>query len=174
MNTEYPNGNDQNPNGNDQNGPQTQQNQQPTGQSTGNLPHWKPTSERHFFEMLGVVPPALLEGADFLVGEPLKHRTCRVTGQEAAVYAGFTEVNGKYFTTSEGVSRAEFEALRRAKPQIPERGKPSPEEEAIHAAEACLANLLAIYCPERAPIKDMEDHWVEAAEAIGKLQACTS
>ena len=54
-------------------------------------------SEDDYNEMLEVLPPALMLGKGFLVGEPFDHRTCTVTNVMRASYAAFFQHNGKFY-----------------------------------------------------------------------------
>jgi hypothetical protein len=46
----------------------------------------KECTEERYDEMLGILPPALMLGKGFLVGEPFDHRTCSVTKVVRASY----------------------------------------------------------------------------------------
>ncbi len=48
-------------------------------------------------EMLGILPPALMLGKGFLVGEPFDHRTCKVRNVVRASYAAFFQHKGKFY-----------------------------------------------------------------------------
>ena len=74
----------------------------------------KTTSEEHFQEMLGCLPPQLTnykkgKGFNaFLVGEPYTHKFCRFAGKEVAVYACYaTASNGTRLDVG-NMSEAEF------------------------------------------------------------------
>ena len=74
----------------------------------------KTTSEEHFQEMLGCLPPQITnyekgKGFDaFLVGEPYTHKFCRFAGKEVAVYACYaTASNGTRLDVGY-MSEAEF------------------------------------------------------------------
>ena len=74
----------------------------------------KTTSEEHFQEMLGFLPPQITNyekgrGFDaFLVGEPYTHKFCRFAGKEVAVYACYaTASNGTRLDVG-NMSEAEF------------------------------------------------------------------
>ena len=57
----------------------------------------KECSEERYDEMLGILPPALMLGKGFLVGEPFDHRICKVTNVVRASYAAFFQKNGKFY-----------------------------------------------------------------------------
>jgi hypothetical protein len=61
------------------------------------MAEWLEVSEEYYDEMLGVVPPAIMEKDGFLVGEPTTHRVCAVTKGVRATYAAFRERGGKFF-----------------------------------------------------------------------------
>lgn len=65
---------------------------------------WEETTEEKFHEMLEVLPPAAWENGGFLVGEPWDHHA--LTG--APRYAGYRELDGKYYAASRPLTRAEF------------------------------------------------------------------
>jgi len=52
---------------------------------------WNKTTEREYWEMLGILPPAAMRAGGFLVGEAMDHRTCSVTGEIAARFSAFKE-----------------------------------------------------------------------------------
>lgn len=58
---------------------------------------WKECTEECFNEALGCLPPALMLGHGFLLGEPFDHRRCTVTGNVAATYAAFVTIGGRYY-----------------------------------------------------------------------------
>jgi hypothetical protein len=57
----------------------------------------KECTEERYDEMLGVLPPALILGKGFLVGEPFDHRRCKVTNVVRDSYAAFFRANGKFY-----------------------------------------------------------------------------
>ena len=57
----------------------------------------KECSSERYFERLYVLPPALWIGKGFLVGEPINHRKCQVTGMVLPTYAAFFFANRKYY-----------------------------------------------------------------------------
>ena len=71
---------------------------------------WQPCTEERYYEMLGVLPPALWLYYGFLVGEPFDHRECTITKRIAATYAAFVEKNGSYFE-GPNLTTAEFKSL---------------------------------------------------------------
>jgi hypothetical protein len=60
--------------------------------------------------MLGILPPALMLGRGFLVGEPFDHRTCKVTKVIRASYAAFFQKNGKFYE-GDTMTMPEFRAF---------------------------------------------------------------
>lgn len=58
---------------------------------------WNEVTEERYDEMLGCLPPRLMSGHGFLVGEPFTHRTCTVSGNVLPDWAAFVHVNGRYF-----------------------------------------------------------------------------
>ena len=71
---------------------------------------WKPTTEEWYWYSLEVLPPEYMgKQGSFLVGEPVDHRTCEITGQTAPTWAGYREPSkGVFEATSRSVTRNEF------------------------------------------------------------------
>lgn len=70
---------------------------------------WTPVPASRAWEMLNIVPPALQNAVGFLVGEPMSHRTCRVTGKAyQPTYAAFAEGEAGAWEADEALTRAEF------------------------------------------------------------------
>ena len=44
---------------------------------------------KHWRAMLGILPPAIMLPDGFLVGEPVSHRKCQLTGKVKPTYAAF-------------------------------------------------------------------------------------
>lgn len=81
----------------------------------------KPASYARYWEMLGVLPPAIQLSDGFLVGEPYDHRKCITTGRRLACYSAFFglhyDESGDHFEAEEPLTIPEFRqaiALRRA------------------------------------------------------------
>jgi hypothetical protein len=55
---------------------------------------WKESTEKRYWEMLEVLPPAAMTGLGFLVGEPFDHGTCTVKGFTLPRYSAFAEIEG--------------------------------------------------------------------------------
>lgn len=70
-----------------------------------------PTTEERFYEMLEVLPPAYYANNGFLVGEPVNHRTCRVSGHIAPTYDAFVQLSGKYYASPEALTIKEFKNI---------------------------------------------------------------
>jgi hypothetical protein len=60
-----------------------------TDTELGHIEKWKRVDAERYYDMLGIVPPALQHGNGFLVGEAYDHRTCRVSGRIEPTYMGF-------------------------------------------------------------------------------------
>lgn len=58
---------------------------------------WKRCTEARYDEMLGCLPPRVMTGRGFLVGEPFNHRRCKETGHMLPTYEAFVQINGVYF-----------------------------------------------------------------------------
>lgn len=75
---------------------------------------WKLTTEERYDEMLGVLPPEVMTGYGFLVGEPFSHRTCRVSGEIEPTFDAFMRIDERYFVASEPLTRGEFHVVNLA------------------------------------------------------------
>lgn len=73
---------------------------------------WQECSAEQYDEMLGCLPPALMTGLGFLVGEPSSHRRCTVTGDVRADYQAFARVAGRYYGATQCLTMPEFKALQ--------------------------------------------------------------
>ncbi len=76
--------------------------------------NWKRIDESRYWEMLGMLPPAMQTGLGFLVGEAYTHRTCAVTGEICAAFSAFAEHRGEFFEATGPMTRAEFRAVMSA------------------------------------------------------------
>ena len=67
---------------------------------------WVPTTEKHYYDMLGVLPPASYgDGGAFQVGEPMDHKGGRLT------FSSFKmEGDDNYFESEEALTFKEFAA----------------------------------------------------------------
>ncbi len=72
---------------------------------------WNQVSEDRYDEMLGVLPPAIMTGLGFLVGEPQDHSKCPVTGKFGALFSAFANVDDEFFEASEPMTVAGFKTL---------------------------------------------------------------
>lgn len=74
-------------------------------------PAFKEVDEARYYEMLGVLPPALWIDKGFLAGEPFDHRRCKATGRFTASFAAFIRHRGKYYESEEAMTAPEFRAF---------------------------------------------------------------
>lgn len=72
---------------------------------------FNPVSHGRFWDMLGVVPPALQTGLGFLVGEPVSARECNVTGRFAPTFTALFELDGVYFEADRALTGREFRTV---------------------------------------------------------------
>ena len=72
---------------------------------------WSKVTEDKYWEMLEVLPPAVMTGLGFLVGEPLTHGACPVTGKFGALYEAFAKVGKDYYVASEAMTVGGFKTL---------------------------------------------------------------
>ena len=75
---------------------------------------WREVSEERYDEMLGCLPPEIMTGLGFLVGEPSSHRQCSVTDQVRADYQAFARVAGRYYGADQCMTIPEFKRLTEA------------------------------------------------------------
>lgn len=73
---------------------------------------WKEVTERRFWQMLEILPPAFQAEYGFLVGEPQTHRVCARTGQFDEACSAFCEIAGRFFEASDPMTCAEFKAVK--------------------------------------------------------------
>lgn len=71
---------------------------------------WIETTEERYDEMLGVLPPALMERRGFLVGEPMDHRTCSIKNRIAPTFSAFVQVGDKFYEANQALTVAEYRA----------------------------------------------------------------
>jgi hypothetical protein len=72
---------------------------------------WKETDEKTYWYMLEVLPPAVMTRLGFLVGEPLDHATCPVTGKFGPRFEAYAKVGGKFFVGSLPMSVGGFKTV---------------------------------------------------------------
>jgi hypothetical protein len=80
---------------------------------------WIETTEERFYEMLEVLPPAVMARGGFLVGEPWDHHA--LTGRPR--YAAFVELGGRWFESTRPVTVAEFRSPGLPLPALSEKAK---------------------------------------------------
>lgn len=75
---------------------------------------WKRTTEKWYWYSLEVLPPAIMRGGAFLLGEAETHRTCQITGEMRAAYSAFRECpTGTFWTARQAMTVPEFlEAIK--------------------------------------------------------------
>ena len=69
------------------------------------------TTETRYDEMLGVVPPRIMGEHGFLVGKPMTHRPCRITGHMAPTYNAYFHRGDVYRVADEDMTVKEFLAI---------------------------------------------------------------
>ena len=72
---------------------------------------WKETTKETYWEMLEVLPPAVMTGLGFLVGEPVDHAACPITGKFGARFEAYAEVAKKFYVASQPMTIAGFKTL---------------------------------------------------------------
>ena len=82
---------------------------------TSNPKEWIPIEEKQYWDALECLPPRVMGGAGFLLGEPNDHRHCKVHGTIAATYGAYIELppevkGGKprYYVHDEPMTVAEY------------------------------------------------------------------
>jgi len=68
---------------------------------------WIEVPEARYWEMLECLPPEIMTGHGFLVGEPWDHNAA---GQPR--FSAFVELNGKHYESAEPLTVAQFKALK--------------------------------------------------------------
>ena len=71
------------------------------------MPKFTKTTEEKYWEMLGVLPPAIMTGYGFLVGEPMDHNA-----QGRPRFSCFMEYRGEFFESVAPMTIAEFKAIK--------------------------------------------------------------
>lgn len=66
--------------------------------------NWKPCTKAKYWDMLEVLPPAVMGGGAFMVGEPQSHDPA--TGQPT--FWGYKQVGEKFFATDEAMTIQAF------------------------------------------------------------------
>lgn len=77
---------------------------------------WLETSEERFFEMLEVLPPEMMLGGGFLVGEPAIHKRDGISGNVMPAFDAYKKIgkfgsDEKFFVYPEPVTMPEFKEL---------------------------------------------------------------
>lgn len=67
---------------------------------------WTPTTEKMYWEMMGVLPPRAQSRGAFLVGEPLRH-----DAQGKAVHACFRQSGGRFYARNLTLEQFKTEVL---------------------------------------------------------------
>lgn len=70
---------------------------------------WQETTEKEYWDMLEVLPPAFMGAGGFLVGEPWDHHA--ITGRPR--FQAFQEVAGKFLKSSRPMTIAEYRERKR-------------------------------------------------------------
>ncbi len=72
---------------------------------------WKEITKDEYWEMLEVLPPAAMTSLGFLVGEPLDHGACPITGRFGARFEAFAKVGDRYFVANQAMTVLGFRAV---------------------------------------------------------------
>lgn len=76
---------------------------------------WIEVTEERFDEMLGCLPPEIMTGLGFLVGEPSDHVVCSVTKRVAPNFQPFARIGArpdfKFYEAVECMTIAEFKKV---------------------------------------------------------------
>jgi hypothetical protein len=75
---------------------------------------WTETTQDRYYEMLEVLPPEVMTGLGFLMGEPFTHGTCTVTGNTLPRCEPYAQVGERFFVGSENLTVPEFQRLTTA------------------------------------------------------------
>ncbi len=72
----------------------------------------KTCTEERYWEMLEVLPPAIMDGKGFMVGEPWSHRQCTVTSRhDQPTFSAFFLFGTKFYEATEAMTIAEYKAI---------------------------------------------------------------
>mgnify|MGYP003385847688 CR=1 FL=1 len=72
---------------------------------------WKPITASRYDDRLEVLPPALMAHNGFLMGDPMIHRICRITGTLAPAYLAYLSLRGQCYEALEPYTVDEFRTL---------------------------------------------------------------
>lgn len=85
---------------------------------------WKLTTEEKYWEMLGVLPPAVMTSLGFMVGEPFDH-----SPEGYPRFEAFAEVDGRFYVHTTPLRISEFRNMTKydviGKPSVPEVSRAS-------------------------------------------------
>lgn len=85
---------------------------------------WREVSAERYEEMLGVLPPEVMSGHGFLVGEATTHRRCAESGDVRPSFAAFVQVGGNYYEGPD-MTKPEWRALYAEEiPALAKAGQP--------------------------------------------------
>ncbi len=78
------------------------------------------TTEEKYNYALGVLPPKMFDGSDFLVGEVVTHSTCSVTGRYGQpFFAAYIHRHPLWLVSDKALTREEFEKLKQMHDRMP-------------------------------------------------------
>lgn len=72
---------------------------------------WVEVTQERYTEMLEILPPAIMTGLGFLVGEPADHRRCTITNGVRPRYAAFVQYDGRFLECGIPLTTPEFKAV---------------------------------------------------------------
>lgn len=72
---------------------------------------WIEVTADRYDEMLGVLPPEIMTGLGFLVGEPSSHRRCKTDGLMRPDFQAFARIDGRYYGADQCMTVPEFKRL---------------------------------------------------------------
>lgn len=73
---------------------------------------WKKVTSARYDEMLGMLPPAVMTGEGFMVGECWTHARCSISGRIEPMFQAFVEKGEAYYEATQPMSIAEFRARK--------------------------------------------------------------
>ena len=75
-------------------------------------PTLKPCTEDRYWEMLEILPPAVMDGKGFLVGEPWTHRQCTVSDRpDQPAFAAFFKSGNRFYEAEKPMTIPEYHAV---------------------------------------------------------------
>lgn len=69
------------------------------------------STQKIYDDALGALPPEVYGTHGFLLGEPITHRRCRISGEYAPTFEAHCLIRGQFYVSADSVTVKEFEQL---------------------------------------------------------------